>query len=61
MGDKNTVGLKVNDFDFMLGLLQQEFGPKIFLREYVQNSIEAIQNTVDKKRHNNYRLGHGTI
>ena len=49
MRDKNTVGLKVNDFDFMLGLLQQEFGPKIFLREYVQNSIEAIQNTVDKK------------
>ena len=49
MGDKNTVGLKVYDFGLMMELLQQDFDSKIFLREYVQNSLEAIQNTPSGK------------
>jgi hypothetical protein len=45
MENKDTVGLKVYDPGFMIDHLQQDFDSKIFLREFVQNSLEAIQNT----------------
>ena len=40
--------MKVKDTGFAMKKLQLNFQPKVFLREFVQNSIEAIQRTPNK-------------